>query len=535
MSAFGDKSNYGLSGRINVGYNHFTAFGGQQRFAPHGYSIMGGINGKIGAVDVPVNFTYTQLSRNISTPFNMLGASPYYKWIKLHLGHRNLNFSPTVLSGRTFFGAGIELTPGKFHFTTFSGTMQNLSVVRDSLAAGALVLPSFKRRIQGVKIGILNKANKFEIMGVRVIDLNPTSDMSFIPVLPVENLVLGVNVSLKLFKHITLNMNGSGSLFTSDRNAILPEKVPELLSRIDPIHGFNFSTRASFAMESSVRYSQKGYFIGLRYRRLDPYYFSLATNFLQNDIENVTVDFGAPILSKKLNLRGSIGHQRDNLRKHKTFTNNRFIGSGTLTYNPDKKLQLIVRYANFQQESQSGLVEVNDTFRILTTTHNIYFNTNWRFIEDDVKSVLLSLNLYNNQVIDEAAQSFRSQNNNFSGLGANGRISYQYKPLELSVGPVLNYNLFEFASYSQGRVGGGLHINKGFMENKITTDIQWVRQQNLFNGKGNGHNTNLAMNTRLSITKKQHLGMRMMYLNNQAILTPNFSELRMNVMYSLGF
>jgi hypothetical protein len=495
---------------------------------------MGGFNAKLGAIDVPVNFTYTQLSQNISAPFNMIGASPYYKWVKLHLGHRNLNFSPMVMSGRAFFGAGIELTPGKFNFTAFIGNMQNLAVVRDEQAAGALVLPSFKRRIQGVKIGIVNKANRFELMGVRVVDLSTERD-PVIPVLPADNLVLGANASVGIFKKITLNTSASASLFTSDRSTFVPENIPQTLAALDPIHSFNFSTRASYALESSVKYNHKGYFIGLRYRRLDPYYMSLATNFLQNDIENITLDFGLHLLSRKINLRGSLGQQRDNLRNHKAFTNRRLIGSGTVTYHPNKKLQLLGRYANFQQESQTGLVEVNDTFRILTTTHSSYFNTNWRMIDDDVKAISMSFNLFNNQVIDEASSTFRFQNNNFSGIGANGRISYQYKPLDVSVGPLFNYNLFEFATYSQGRVGGGVQINKSFLEKRINLGIQWLQQQNLFNGKGNGSHTNLSINSRVAVTKRQNISFRLMYLNSQAILTPDFSELRANLVYGYGF
>jgi hypothetical protein len=533
VSAFGNKANYGLSGRVNVGYNHFSTFGGQERFAPHGYSITGGLHGKLGAIDVPLSFTYTQLSRSISTPFNMFGASPYYKWAKLHLGHRNLNFSPLVFSGRTFLGAGVELTPGKFNFTAFSGNMQNLSVVRDSVAAGALVLPSFKRRIQGVRVGVQNRANKLELMGIRVVDLgNGASDFA---APPAENLVIGTNASLRLLKRLTLSLNGSASVFTSNQNLVRPDDTPEILARLDPLHRFNLSTRASYALEAAAKYNHKGYFLGLRYRRLDPFYLSLATNFLQNDLENITVDFGLPAFKNKLRLRGSLGQQRDNLRNHKAYTNRRLIGSATATFIPGKQLQIMGRYANYQQESQSGLVEVNDTFRILTITHSIYFNTQWKIVEDDVKAFSVGVNYFNNNVIDEAARSFRSQDNNFTGTGVNGRVSYHYKPKGISFGPVFNYNVYEFAAFSQGRVGAGLHLNKSFLDKKINTGLQLMRQQNLFNGKSNGYNSNISLNARAAVTRKQSLGLRMMYLNNESVLTPSFQEFRANIVYGYGF
>lgn len=534
ISAFGKKANYGVSGRINLGYNHFSTIGGTERFAPHGYSITGGLHGKIGAIEIPVSFTYSQLSRSISTPFNMFGASPHYKWFKLHLGHRNLSFSPLVFSGRTFFGAGIELNPGKFHFTAFSGRMENLSVVRDSVAAGALVLPSFRRNIQGMRLGIRNKSNRFEVMGVRVVDVSSDMD-DRIPVLPQQNFVLGTSVGLRILKNFNFSFNGSASLFTSDRNSFRPENTPEIIARLDPIHAFNFSTRASFAIESSVNYTNKGYMLGMKYRRLDPYYNSLATNFIQNDIENLTLDFGIPIIIRKWTVRGSIGKQKDNLRDHKAFTNLRLIGSLTTNYIPNKNLQVMARYSNFQQESQSGLVEVNDTFRILTITHSIYFNTNWKIIDDDVKGVSMSFNFFNNQVIDEATRNFRLQDNNFSGIGVNGRVNYQYKPWDFSIGPLFNYNLYEFVDFNQGRVGGGIHVNKSFLSQKIHNTMQIIRQQNLFNNKGNGHNTNINLNARFTISKKQNIGIRFMYLNNQSILTTSFNEIRANIVYAYGF
>jgi len=38
--------------------------------------------------------------------------SPYYKWITIHVGYRNINYSQFTLAGHTILGAGIELHPG---------------------------------------------------------------------------------------------------------------------------------------------------------------------------------------------------------------------------------------------------------------------------------------------------------------------------------------------------------------------------------------------------------------------------------------
>ena len=47
--------------------------------------------------------------------------SPYYKWITIHAGYRNINYSQFTLAGHTFLGAGVELHPGIFRFGFISG------------------------------------------------------------------------------------------------------------------------------------------------------------------------------------------------------------------------------------------------------------------------------------------------------------------------------------------------------------------------------------------------------------------------------
>src|SRR5690606_41685729 len=62
-------------------------------------------------------FPYTTLFRS------QFGISPSYKWIKLHLGYRNISFSPLVFDGQSFMGTGIELTPKNLYFGAFYGRL----------------------------------------------------------------------------------------------------------------------------------------------------------------------------------------------------------------------------------------------------------------------------------------------------------------------------------------------------------------------------------------------------------------------------
>src|SRR5208283_2880744 len=67
-------------------------------------------------VTIPFIFTYSEQERLLRQPFNQFGISPKYKWITLHVGYQNLNYSQFTLAGHTILGAGVDLTPGIFRF-----------------------------------------------------------------------------------------------------------------------------------------------------------------------------------------------------------------------------------------------------------------------------------------------------------------------------------------------------------------------------------------------------------------------------------
>jgi len=71
-------------------------------------------------IDLPFSFTFSDKKANYSQPFNQFGLSPRYKWITVHLGYRNVNFSNFVMAGYTFLGAGVELNP-EFFVLALSG------------------------------------------------------------------------------------------------------------------------------------------------------------------------------------------------------------------------------------------------------------------------------------------------------------------------------------------------------------------------------------------------------------------------------
>jgi len=530
VTAFGKKQNYGISGRLSAGADIYRHYGdGRDRLPPFGYRLTGGLQFRLGAVQVPVSFSFNQLGNNVSSPFNLYGASPYWKWVKLHLGHRSLSFSPFVYSGRAFQGVGVELTPGKFSFTAFHGRMQNLYVIRDTLAAGAFVLPSYDRWITGAKIGLGNRNNRVEIMAVRIKDEN-IGDSVFVHRTPVENWVLGMDGNFRLWRKFFLEYNLATSLFTSDQTASKPGELSGIEQSISNTITLTTGSRLSWAGMVFAGYNYKGRKLGVSYRRVDPFYSSLGTNYIQNDIQNFTVTFGWPFLKRRLRVRGSTGIQTDNLQNQKSYTSQRVIGSLTTSYFPSDQFNLILRYSNYQHESQAGLIQVNDTFRILTITHNAYLASRVGLWKNDSHQLSLNINAFRNQVVDEAAIGGR--NANFSGWGGSAQFRYQYVPRALLLGPTFNVNRYQFSEYTEGRVGAGFFVQKSFFDQKLSAHIHYQINQNQYDGLSNGWLQSGSARIQWKVAKRHRISTRLFYINQQLLTRDSFREIRSSINYN---
>lgn len=534
VAQFGQKSNYGWSGGLQVGYQFYKSLQDSNnlaRFAPNGYSIVGHLNIRLGAVQIPLSVNFNNVQGSISNPFNLYGASPYYKWIKLHLGHRALSFSPYVYAGRSFNGIGLELTPGKLRFAAFHGKLQNLLAVSDSAVTGGLVLPNYQRKITGAKLGFGKSANYFELVGVRVKDHYENDIRAFAS--PQENLVLGSNLKLRFFKKLFFQLQAGASLFTNNQNATQVEALNTINERLNGLHTINISSRYSFAGDASLGFHDKKYGIELKYKRVEPFYYSIATNYVQNDLENYTINLNLKLLKSKLRLRGSFGLQRDNLSNFKSFTSHRTIGSVTANYFSGQRFQLLVNYSNYQHENQSGLAVVNDTVRILTNTNNLIVNTSYQYLKSNKWDASANVYFFNNRVVDDT--DFKEFKNDFTGLGFTTALHFTWKVHKLTFTPNVNYNKYQFFNYNTSRTTAGINISKTTEDKKWVIGTSILYGINHFNQSNNGTLLNLSANIRFQWSKKHQLGARVIYLDNQTVSTPALTEVRGQVYYSFTF
>ena len=529
LSSFGNKSAYGLSGSLNLGLNYYNVSGDKESvYAPLGYQLSGVVSGRLGAITVPIQFSFNQTGSTTASPFNLVGASPYYKWIKLHLGFRSMNFSPYIYSGRGFTGVGVELSPAKFNITAFRGKMRNLLAIQQAELNETFILPSFDRWVTGARLGYGSRTNKIEFMAVHIADdENSVIDSEL---LPSENLVFGSKLSLRLFKRLSIGLNTSVSLFTGNVEANSTDDLDEIAESLNNVATLNVSSRASLAGDASIAYDHNRYRFGITYKRINPFYQSLGTNYLQNDVEQITLDAGLPLFDNKLRFKGSIGRETDNLFDHKAYTSVRTIGSLSALYRPGTDFMIQSRFNNYQQENDSGVYVISDSVRVLTTTSNIMLNTMFSFLKKEHLDGRVTLNIFNNQVVDNT--EIEDNQELFNGKGGYANVLFNLKNIGLTLGPIFNYNAFNSSFIDQERFGIGINVSKQLLDNRLNTNLNIIYNISKSDGIDDGQFLSVAWNTRYSINKSLSSTFRLNHNNNQGIVSQSFSEWRGQLMLS---
>ncbi|MEM6320861.1 MAG: hypothetical protein AAF960_24560, partial [Bacteroidota bacterium] len=237
---FSDFTELGDPFRMNAGLGlnmrSYSAFGIENRQDPFFYSINASTNIQIYKLNLPFSLMVTAKNTTSSLPnlrqfvdafkdqaasyrnrFVRVGASPYYKWMKLHVGHRNMRFSPLTMDNLTFFGAGVELNPGKVRVAAMRGRLAQAEPIDLSLLEPNL--PVFRRTGWGVKLGYGDQDNFADF-----IVFNAKDDLNSIELIPTleqevaaaENLVVGLNLQRTLFEKFLVKLEVAGSAFTPD-------------------------------------------------------------------------------------------------------------------------------------------------------------------------------------------------------------------------------------------------------------------------------------------------------------------------------
>lgn len=365
-----------FSGRVSVGLSTYQTARELPQFNPYSYMINASPTLRLYGIAIPFTIIYSERERSFRQPLNRIGASPSYKWVKLHLGQRNVHFNPYTLAGHTFLGYGAELSPGIFKVGFIKGRFNR--EVRNIQGIESFIQPSFDRKGWAANVGVGNNTNYIDFSLLKASDDVPIafSEENFGSEKPAENIALGLKGGVQFLKYFSLNFNVAGSVFTEDQTALSLVEIAgdnALLERIpNGLFIPRVNTTFKFARDASIQYSGNLFNLRLGYKRIDPQYQSMGAYRFLTDIEDYTFSPSFTLFKRSVRISGTYGLQRNNISGLKLQTSTRQIGSVNIGYFNTSGFTTNISFNNFRTDAITVDEQIfSDSFDIIQVSENL--------------------------------------------------------------------------------------------------------------------------------------------------------------------
>ncbi len=368
--------------RFNAGVRAQLGFyavqGIDPRRTPFYWTISGTPTMSVQGVQMPFLVIVSDQHREFQQPFNQFGLSPHYKWVKVHLGYRDVHFSRFTLAGHRALMAGVELDPGKFRFGFVYGRFRQ-AVHEDTTATydpaaflSAVPVPSYRRSAYAVKVGMGKEDHYIDLVMLRGRD-DPRSipDPVTMDLAPAENMVIGLATKLKLGERLSWEVDAATSSWTRDTRAPVADMDPAVTTTLGGLFTQRTSTAALLAFDTGLSLKQPRARYKLNYRRVDPDYQSMGAYFFQSDVQQVTATAVSGFLKNKLNMNLTAGWQQNNVKRQRSSTARRIIGNAGLNYASGKAFGMLINFSNFGITQQPQRATVQDTALLRQVSRNI--------------------------------------------------------------------------------------------------------------------------------------------------------------------
>ena len=534
-----------LTGTLGGTMTFYDVTGKQPSRKPFVWLLTGSPTLSIYGVTLPFSITVSEQQRDFRQPFNKFGVSPYYKWIKLHLGYRSVVFSPYTLAGHTLLGAGTELNPGNFRFGFMYGRLLkaiNPDQQTLQLDNSAVLTPSYERKAWSMKVGYGTEKNNADLIFLKGWD-DPNSltlDTTNRTLMPAENFIASFITHQQFAKKFHFDFQLAQSLYTEDLNATNPDSSSHKL--LDVFSGFyktNATTSTSSAIESSLGYGGMNFSLNLHYKRIAPGYRSMGAYFFQNDLQNITIEPSVRMGQQKYSLGGSLGFQRDNLNNDLPATTHRTIGSLTFNATPSQVYNINVTYSNYDMGQSAGQTAVDSLYQISQTTQNLAVSQN---VNISGKSLIQNIMLtYNLQKLKDKNDNTANLNSyNSTTLMANYMLFFVNAGLNLSLS--FNYTLYNLQNSKNKIIGPGVVLTKTLLKNKLSLSLADNYFKNAITFT-DGNDDRISGINRISFQagmkpSKHHRFYVKFYLNKSTAITSNiipFTERKGDIGYVYSF
>ncbi|HUW06784.1 MAG TPA: hypothetical protein VMW01_11050 [Williamwhitmania sp.] len=491
-----------ISGQLGASMVFYNVTGREANRPAFSWMLVGNPVVDIYGLSLPFSLTISEQQRSFQQPFNKFGVSPSYKWAKLHLGYRDVNFSKYTLGGHTMLGVGGEFTPGKFRLGFMYGRLMK-AVDADPITQNEPFtsrIPTYRRDGLSFKVGYGTNANFIDFVLFKGHDiLNSIDTLSQHSVAPAENVVFSIITKQRFLKKFEFYLEYANSIFTKD--ARLDSLPPSGIS--SPFSGLiakNSSTSQGSAIETYFGYSMKVFNIKLRFKQIDPGFNSLGTYFIQNDLRNITIEPGVNLASGKYIIGSSLGFQRDNLKNTLTQQTNRTIWSMRFSARPINWYNLDVSYSNFEISQSKANYSLDSLYKISQTTQSITVTQNFSVTGTTfMHNFLLS---FNNQKLTDNNKVTENTNSYTTNMWM-GSYMVSYMPLRLNMSLTYTYSHFKLDIMDTKYFGPVISFSTSFFKNKMNLALS----DSYFNNRVNSldvSNINILSFTTSYRLKKNH-------------------------------
>jgi hypothetical protein len=483
----GFKNGVKATGGINISNIFYHSSDSISRRDPYQYILSGNLNLNIFGYVTPFSFTYSNSQRSYTQPFNRLSFTPQYKWVKAYIGYTSMSFSPYTLSGHSFKGGGVELTPGSWRVALMAGQLKKAIEYNPLNEASSGT--SYKRMGYGIKVGYeKSKSSIFANVFTAKDDENSIQHYTGnnFPQ-PKENLVLGVSGRTTLIDHISLEGEYALSILKSNMSHDLAQTDSRTINSDSEVKNEQAGiTRKFDAYSFGICYQTSPFGLMLRYERVAPDYQTLGAYYFINDLENITLVPNIRLLEGRLAISGNAGIQRNNLDKCRESTTKRWVGAGNIFFTPVEKWNLTFNYSNFstytnmRPQADPFFNDSMDSLNFYQVTNQIGGSVIYSFGKKDApRNLMINTSYQKAAETNQGAQSkstsgFITANTSYSQLMPKAGLSF-----------ALSYNLSsssapEAKSFYQGP---GMNISKMFMNNTLRAGFNTTYNQNTLNGK----------------------------------------------------
>ena len=472
LSTLGSQG-FRLSGSLGFDLAFYDADGIAPRRDRFAYLVSAGLSPQAGGLSAPFSATFSQQETTFLQPFNQYGLSPSYKWVKAHLGYRNLTFSPLTLNGHIFLGAGIELTPTfeklpvQFELSAMYGRLRRPVEPVDALIEG--VASSYRRMGYGAKLNVVQSANRANFIGfsaLRAFDvlgsIEDPVDLNGIK--PQDNLVLGINGQYQLFEGLLVSAEYATSALTRDvRIERSLQREGGVFNLFDGYFTQRVSTQFRDALRTAVDYSFGNYKIGARFNNIAPDYTTLGAYFFVNDVREYTLNAAALFNDGKINVSGSIGLQHNNLDAALNTGQRRIIGS--LNYNQTftDRLSAGLSYSNYASSVLVQREELSDSLNVYQVSTSYTGVANYKFDAKGRSGLSLQLGHQLANARDE--YSISETTTAFYNAAISYRTLFERPGISLHAG--FTYTLNESEALGISTLGPVLGVGKFLLDKKL--------------------------------------------------------------------